>query len=839
MKGLLVILILCCSIFQTSIVYSTNEPESGDGSYSRSAIISDIEALSTKGDAEKDATLRLTSAGNHVLDPLHAALINADYSIKHKRTIVIIIGNIADKSSIKPLMQVALAYPEDIFINTVVIMSLANYARTNEIDDFIDSYLSNDSNDPRLLQIALDFLAKQPLDKDKKWADKYSNKVYELKIRSMALYLGGLLGIESYKDKIMDTLLHRKKKTGEVYMLIGLSNLTSPEEFERLIKTDGIHLNSDKTKQARYHYYLNNGTREQKRETATRIVHEGKGVLKKDAISYLIQADDAEGLANAWLRGDKLVKNMLKYAGLTIDIGDNATVFINLSDKSKLVDDSQNKPVSDVAQSSQDDLSKAIFISFQTNNREKFISSALANKKQVNKYLATIAPAYAYKTGMLKDYKEQIKRSQESIISSWDVIYDKGVEDNIDWNAAKYVASNKYYRRSNGWEFLITHKGRYYSIQLPELTQYDDIWRLSSSLRWNANKIRSEEYKKWSALAERNNDQVFAQELKLLSNTTKEGRIPILRMRSAYGNVVDQYKLYRVLDVSTSQDDKNEGQTWLRRAANNNYAIAQYQLSEHLMADWYESQSMDSLEEARRNLIKSTEQNYIFALKRIAEHYARGSADFDLDLLKAVEYYQKLLDLDLATLDKADQNAYRFFRRDTVDDIARLQVQQKGLEANDPVILTELALLQLNNRTIESKTKGVIMLKRAVDLSYSEAQYQLGKIYISGNEVENKNITTAIELWNKASLQNHIEATRDLAYGFIDGKHEIDKNPQKAIVLADKLATYYQKTEADHKYSDSIRIWRVHVCNLDIEIKRNNDPSFVIPRVKTGRCAGL
>ena len=839
MKGLIVIFIIFHSILYSSIANASNTNKTETTSHTTASINSDIKALSEKVEVAQQAANRLAALDESVLHQLHAALNNNDYQLRHKTIIAHVIGSFEDKSSIRPLILLATSNPDDADINSAIIRILTIFPRSDEIDNFIYSKLNDNATPERNLQYSLKLLAKHPANKDKKWAEKYSGNDYDLATRSLAMYLGGILKIDSFKEKIINTLLHRNKKTGEEYMLIGLSYLTMPDEFDTIAKTDGIRLDSDNIKLAKYHYYFKNGTKEEKREAASIIIHSDIRLLKREAIQYFIQTDDAEGLAHSWLNNDNYVKQMLNRAGLSINIGDDKTSFIKQKDKNNTIAEANNMTEPDASKAEHDTLARAIFSSLQKNKKDKFETTALASKRQINKYIATMAPSHAYKLDVLSKYKDQLNKDRESILASWDVIYAKGIENNIDWPSAKYVASSGYNYPSKGIESLITYKGYYYSILAHEVTKYDNDLRLSSSLSWNTSTWESREYQKWISLAKNNNDLTSSHELELLSNTRNEGKIPILRMRAEYGNISDQYSLYRKLEPSSNENDKREALKWLKIAADRSYPIAQYQLSQHLMSDWYKSQAVEKLHEARSYLLKAAEQNNIFALKDIAEHYSIGSADFDLDLSKAIEYYQRLLQLGSTSLSKEDRNTYIFFEQGVVDNISTLQTHKKALEDNDPATLTDYALLQLNNTTIKSKTNGLAMLKHAVDLNYPDAQYQLGKIYVTGNEVINKNITTAIELWTKASTQDHIKATTDLAYGYINSDHGINKNPEKALILADKLVDYYRVAEADYKFSDSIIIWRVHACDLEFEIKRANDPSFVIPRVKTGRCAGL
>lgn len=836
MKGLAVLLILCYSVMQVNITAASNAQDTGNRSYSNNEIANDINTLNGKGQAVTEAAQRLIAAGPDVLEQLHSVLADKATTIKQKQILVIILGNISDVKSIQPIIETVRLFPDEINLKTSALRSISNFVRNKEIENFVYGVLEDKNTEPRILRSALVYLADHHEVRDKKWAEVYSAPQFDLKVRSAALYLGGLLGIESFKEKILETLKVRKKSNGEAYMLIGLASLTTPDEFNALTKTEGINLKQDNIKAAEYHYYLHSGNNEQKSEAAAEILNKGPSFLKNDAIQYLIESADAEALAHAWLNKDKSVKFMVGRAGMVIVVDDKGARFT----KKTNVETHEINKKSLESQQTQDEFFKAITLTFKRSDKNEFIKLAQFNNSELRRHLTTLAPANKYKSGMLKEYKEHFGKSQELILASWDEILKKGQGQNIDWPSVEYIASN--YSENKKWDvsILIGHRGHYYKISIPNRMQFEGKWILQGQLRWQGERMRSGEALIWSERAAQYNQMTAAKELKILNNTSKSGVIPKLRMLASYGDPVVEYNLFLQLSIRQLKSEKDEAMEWLIKSALNNYPKAQFELSEILMSKWDNTKSKELLFEARNNLILSADHKYVFALKKIAENYRGGSSGFDYDIQKAIEYYQKFLNLDVSSLNKEESRAYRAFEGDIRDRVAELELLLKGFESKDPEILTEEALRLLGISTISNKSNGLRMLQTASESGYTEAQYQLGLIYIKRNDVVKKDVQSATNLWKQASNNNHIKASKGLAYGYIQGKYGIEKNTERALKLADKLAAFYINNPTNDYYEkDSAQIWRVHACNLDIEIKRKNDPAFVIPIVKTGRCNGL
>jgi len=328
--------------------------------------------------------------------------------------------------------------------------------------------------------------------------------------------------------------------------------------------------------------------------------------------------------------------------------------------------------------------------------------------------------------------------------------------------------------------------------------------------------------------------------LQILSERTISGEKPVLQMRASYNSSIAQYRLYGMMIVSESQKDKAEAVSWLRGAADNNLPIAQYELSEELKAEWLKTKNPETLKEANKYLILSAEQNHVRAIKIIADHYSRGSSGFDFDLDKAIQHYQALLKLDIENLDAYESKWKTNIDHSVRARLAKVEEQKDQVQKRNLKVMTELALIQMDNYTISSKRNGLAALIKLAESNYPEAQYQLGNVYVKGNEVAEKDIVNAVQLWQRAADQEHMKATEALAYGYIDGNHGINRDLEKGLSLADKLAQYHSSNLAyvgSEKYA--ARIWQVKACDLEIEIAREKDPGYILPRVKTGRCKGL
>lgn len=834
------ILIVCASLMYGSYSQAAENTQASSENNQDpiTTIIEDIQLLSEK-EKVSEAAERLINRGTSILKQAHEALESPETGAQKRQALILILANITDQSSIIPIIKAAENHPDKI-IQLSVISSFKKFAHNIEIESYVYKVLSNKNNDARVLSAALDYLANHPDNKDKQWAELYSSQAFDIRIRSTALYLGGMIGIEGFKDKIMETFKSRKKSTGEVLMLIALTELTTPEEFNTLIKTEDVHLSHDKISAARLHYLLKHGDQQQKSMSASKILHKGPRFMKQEAIRYLIETGNAEALSHSWMRGDKAVKHMLQKKGLAILVDEKGAMFTKSSNKVAAQQPAQIKPAG-AEKPSIDGFYRDIFSSLKNKDRRKFKSVAMLTRAEFSRHITSIAPAYKQKSGIIKQYKDQFKKSQEIVLKAWDEIYNKGLQHNIDWAEARYVTSAKQTGKYGyNKTFLITHKGHYYKISVPTSIFIEGKWKLQSQLQWLGSKMRQNEARLWSQRAAENGDTISAKELEILNNRTKSGKIPILRMLSSYENALAQYELYGQLKISKNSHDNNEAIDWLIRSALNKYSKAQYELSQTLADKWYKTKSRDALEASKNNLLLSARQNYVLALNKVAENYVHGTGGFELDLDKAITNFKTLLALDPAMLSGQEANRYTFLQRDIEDKVVELTALASALKAGDPETLTKIALEQLEIDDITNNRNGLKMLTQAAGKQYPQAQYHLGLIYAKGREVAKKDLNKAIDLWFKASQKNHNQSRKELAYSYINGKYGIQKNAEKALPIADKLAAFYVNNPADDYYEkNSARIWRVHACNLEMEIARKKDPAFVVPRVKTGRCKGL
>ncbi len=801
------------------------------------AIKKDISALYGPTRDAVNAAQRLVNRGTIVLDMVHHALLDKDVAADKKTRLISVLSSIGDDRSISPIIKVARLSSDEERLNFYVIFHLTQFDQNDEIVQYVSDQLNDASKSQKIHGAALLYFAKQPNKSARHWAEFYSKPGVDAGIKSKALYLGGLLGIIDFKQKIIDALEEKNHKMEEEYELLGLAALTKPDEFKALISH--LKLNKDSIALAHQYQSLYMGKESDRKKAAIEMINKGRSYFKIDAINYLIKTGDVEALAGPWLRNNKLVRRLVAKAKLTIVVDAKGPRFERASSKKPQVSVKQIK--AGAAMLVDDDYFRKIVDTFKHHDKAEFATIAFLNKDEMARYLLTNDMAVKFYSSKDLDFKGMLLKRRKKILASWDRVYKSGQLDHLNWKIANYIATDVHtVLITQPMSILIGQNGHYYKILVPGVMPFEGKWMLQGQLKWQGEHMNPGEPLQWSVRAAKNNQTTAASELKILNDTGKSGDLPILRMRASYGDHVAEYELYSKLVVSESPAAKHDAREWLIKSALGKYPKAQYDLSEMLMSNWYSAKSIDALKMGRKYLMLSADQKYIYALKKIAEDYSRGSGGFELDTKMAIEYYQALLDLNVQSLSKEDANAYKFFERDIRDAIEKLKHQSKGLQSNDPKVLTETGMQLLANSTAVSQKNGLTMLQKAVDKGYAEAQYQLGLIYVNGNEVAAKDIPRAISLWAKASDSNYIIASKELAYGYLRGKYGIQKNPKAALLLSAKVAAYYKNNPNEDNYSkDYVREWSVLACDTEIDIKMKNDPTFVIPRVKTGRCKGL
>ena len=126
--------------------------------------------------------------------------------------------------------------------------------------------------------------------------------------------------MDSVKVDIVDVLQTKQKNTREYYLLLGLAEITTPEEFAQL--TDGLELDAGNVEKVKQYNLFRQGDAGQQSSLAKVFMTKGDSAQKRAAVDYLIKNKEAESLARNWQAGDAYVRGAVKRAGYELQVTD-------------------------------------------------------------------------------------------------------------------------------------------------------------------------------------------------------------------------------------------------------------------------------------------------------------------------------------------------------------------------------------------------------------------------------------------------------------------------------------------------------------------------------------
>lgn len=285
----------------------------------------DIQALANYGNAARIAGQRLVERGYDALNQLESALLNPNATFPQKMQLITVLGEIGETGSVDQILDVANESPNSRYLYQNTLLALAKFEQTEQITEFVDQQLAPAKGDPLIQRSALAYYAQQPAPQAVQWVEQYTVPDTYPDVRYAALYLGGKLGMESVKDDIIVMLQSGQKTAREYYLLLGLAEITTLDEFNLIIES--MRLNSKNRNKALQYAELIKGTKEQRDQRAKELLSKGDVTQKKEALDYLMDNEDAESLAGNWQQGDGFVRGVLKRSGLEIEVTDEGVQF--------------------------------------------------------------------------------------------------------------------------------------------------------------------------------------------------------------------------------------------------------------------------------------------------------------------------------------------------------------------------------------------------------------------------------------------------------------------------------------------------------------------------------
>lgn len=281
------------------------------------SIEDDLYALSYYSVSAQRAGARLVERGIEILTQAHGVLSDPAAPLPQKLQLMTVLGEIGDAGSVQEIIELVNGSPKNISLQEYALVALPYFEESDEISEFVNQQLEDDSHHPVIIRNALGYYAEKPNTDAKQWVRKYTAFDTREEIRFAALYLGGTLGMDSVKSDIEILLQNKQRNTREYYLLMGFANVATMDEFNSLVS--GLKLNKDNVKKVRAFLEFRLANTEEKKKLAPGLLNSKNVQLKQAVVKHLIDEKDADGLATNWQQGDGLVRAAVRRAGFTIN----------------------------------------------------------------------------------------------------------------------------------------------------------------------------------------------------------------------------------------------------------------------------------------------------------------------------------------------------------------------------------------------------------------------------------------------------------------------------------------------------------------------------------------
>ena len=303
-----------------------------------------------------------------------------------------------------------------------------------------------------------------------------------------------------------------------------------------------------------------------------------------------------------------------------------------------------------------------------------------------------------------------------------------------------------------------------------------------------------------------------------------------VRTKAEKGDARSQYELGRAFargSLGVAKDDV-EAMKWYRKAAEQNYAQAQYDLGlmyafgQGVTQDHAEAVNLyrmaakggfadaqyelarcyalgigvkEDKEEAFRWTYKSASQGFANAEVAVALYYAEGRA-VKKDEAEAVKWLRKAAEQHLAMAQYLLGRCYGTGAGVTKDDVEAVRWFRKAAAQDLPEAECSLGGCYYSGHGVaKDYREAARWYRKAADQNYAQAQYNLGNLYLGGEGLT-KDYVEAYKWWNLASAQGDESAKHNLSV--------IEKRmTPEQIAEGQKLARNFKPREVPSAGGDS------------------------------------
>ncbi len=267
-----------------------------DDNLSPGGIQRNLDRLERRDSDSRTAAAWLVIAGKQILPSAHPRLTDPASSAELKFSLLQVVGEIGEESSIPPVIEVIRLSSDTPGLIKAGFQALALMPPSGEARELVDDLLSGDDS-MIARQQALVYLAAIRDPTAGPLARKYSSPDVDPKLRIVGLLLAARLGDDTVLPAILDLLLVTEDRSYREVLLRALGELSDPETYAAFSTEHPDILGAESLRETGKLVAFRHTTGEERTELARQLIRSGHPWDRREAVAYLVEDNHSEVLA--------------------------------------------------------------------------------------------------------------------------------------------------------------------------------------------------------------------------------------------------------------------------------------------------------------------------------------------------------------------------------------------------------------------------------------------------------------------------------------------------------------------------------------------------------------
>lgn len=268
-----------------------------DDNLSPEGIRRNLELLEHRDSGSRTAAAWLVTAGKQILPFAHPMLTDPASSAELKFSLLQVIGEIGDPSSVPPVVEVIRANLDNRALLKGGFQALALMPPSDEARPLVTDVLEDDRGvDAR--QQALVYLAAVRDPKAGPFAQRYSAEGIDRELRVVGLLLAARLGDDSVLPAILELLESTDDRSQREVLLRALGELSDPESYARISTEHSDILEAESVREIGNLVAFRHTEGNAKIDLARSLIQSGHPWDRLEAVAFLVEEKHAQDLAS-------------------------------------------------------------------------------------------------------------------------------------------------------------------------------------------------------------------------------------------------------------------------------------------------------------------------------------------------------------------------------------------------------------------------------------------------------------------------------------------------------------------------------------------------------------